>query len=270
VPTLEQNLRAWDVDYRWSDEGEEWSVLWGGSEAQWFNTLMPRVHAFLPADTILEIAPGHGRWTRFLEHHCSRLIAVDVSAGCIDACRRRFASSSHITCHVNDGRSLDMVDDSSIDFVFSFDSLVHAEADVIGSYLTALSRKLRPNGVGFVHHSHVGAYRRLFSAIDRLPPRVKTRGEELGWLPHDHWRAHSMDAARFESLCSDAGLVCIGQEVVNWNSRLLIDAFSMFTPEGSAWSRPNHVFRNPGFMSEADYGRRLSLRYPPCSSRVRT
>jgi cyclopropane fatty-acyl-phospholipid synthase-like methyltransferase len=39
------------------------------------------------------------------------------------------------------------------DFVFSFDSLVHVESDVIENYLTQLAKKLKPNGIGFIHHS---------------------------------------------------------------------------------------------------------------------
>jgi hypothetical protein len=261
MPTVAQNLHAWNLDYNWPQDGEGWSRVWGGSDAQWFDTLMPRIHPFLPADTILEIAPGHGRWTRFLKDCCSRLMVVDLSANCIEVCKKTFASSTHISYHVNDGRTLDMIADTSVDFVFSFDSLVHAEADVIGSYLEQLSAKLKPNGVGFFHHSHIGSYRSAFSLMDKLPPKLRGHLVSIGILPHDHWRAHSMTAQRFETLCTRAGLVCIGQELVNWNSRVAIDAFSLFTPEGSVWSRPNRVFRNMQFMREAKYVKRLSQHY---------
>jgi hypothetical protein len=261
MPTVAQNLHAWNVDYSWPQDGEEWSGPWGSSDAQWFDTLLPRIHSFIPADTVLEIAPGHGRWTRFLKDCCSHLMVVDVSANCIDACKRAFASCPHITYHVNDGRSLDMIADKSIDFAFSFDSLVHAEADVVGSYLEYLAVKLRPNGVGFFHHSHIGSYWPVFSTIDRLPPRLRTRLERMGLLPQDQWRAHSMSAPLFDTLCARVGLACIGQELVNWNSRVAIDAFSLFTPEGSVWARPNRVFRNMQFMREAKYVKRLSQHY---------
>ncbi|MBR8827309.1 MAG: hypothetical protein DSM107014_05285 [Gomphosphaeria aponina SAG 52.96 = DSM 107014] len=49
-----------------------------------------------------------------------------------------------------------MIPDDSIDLVFSNDSLVHAEADVIESYLAQLSLKLKVNGVGFIQHSNLG------------------------------------------------------------------------------------------------------------------
>jgi hypothetical protein len=154
-----------------------------------------------------------------------------------------------------------MVDDGSVDFVFSFDSLVHAEADVMAVYLEQLSRKLKPHGIGFFHHSNVAAHRRVFSLVERLPPAVRKRGEHAGWLPYDHWRAHSMDAGVFRRLCASAGLACVGQELVNWDSRLLIDSFSVFTPAGSMWERPNRVVRNSAFMKEAAHARRLLPQY---------
>ena len=61
---------------------------------------------------------------------------------------------------MNDGHSLPMVGDTSIDFAFSFDSLVLVEADTLARYLSELARVLKPDGVAFLHHSNFGAYER--------------------------------------------------------------------------------------------------------------
>ena len=121
----------------------------------------------MPARTILEIAPGFGRWTQFLRPLCEDLIVVDLSPKCIEACQARFAEYGNITYHVNDGRSLDMVPNDAIDFAFSFDSLVHVESDVLHGYLSQLAQKLTPEGVAFLHHSNVGAY--VDRATGQLP-----------------------------------------------------------------------------------------------------
>lgn len=68
------------------------------------------------------------------------------------------SGTAPISAIINDGRSLDAVVDGSVDFVFSFDSLVHLEVEVIESYLKQLASKLTPNGVGFIHHSNMGEY----------------------------------------------------------------------------------------------------------------
>jgi len=79
VPDLNWNKTVWSDSYHWNDAGEEWSTTWGGSEAQWFGSIYPRVHRFLPAQRILEIALGFGRWTRYLLPACEEFIGIDLS-----------------------------------------------------------------------------------------------------------------------------------------------------------------------------------------------
>src|SRR5215212_583193 len=90
MPDVEANQRQWDGDYAWPQGGDEWSAGWGGPDAQWHFTLRPRLRRFLPASTILEIAPGYGRWTTYLLESCERYVGVDLSAQSVEACRRRF------------------------------------------------------------------------------------------------------------------------------------------------------------------------------------
>src|SRR5436190_704548 len=154
MATIEDNRSFWGDTYSWPEAGDEWSRHWGSARMQWYGSLLPRVSAFVPADTILEIAPGFGRWTAFLKDLCKQLIIVDLSEKCIDRCRQRFADCSHISYAVNDGKSLEMVVDGSVDFIFSFDSLVHAEDMVLKAYVAEFANKLRPDGAAFVHHSN--------------------------------------------------------------------------------------------------------------------
>jgi len=252
LPTLEENLNYWDRDYDWTRGGEEWSSRWGSSESQWWGTLMARIHAFLPCESILEIAPGYGRWTHYLKDLCKKLTVVDISERCIQACQERFAGSDHIRYAVNDGKSLAMVPDESIDFVFSFDSLVHAEAEVLQAYLAQLAHKLKPNGIGWIHHSNAAHYK----AHVRLTKHLRlSRGRrflaEMGLLVDDCGRALSMSAPLFDEYCTQAGLQCISQELINWEGRALIDSFSVFTRRGSIWERPKRVIQNRSFISEA-------------------
>jgi SAM-dependent methyltransferase len=236
VGTIAENQQAWG-HYDWSQGGDEWSHCWGGTEALWWTSIFPRVRRFVPAGRILEIAPGFGRATQFLKDLCDALIVVDLTERCIAACRERFASDRHIEYHVNDGRSLDAVPDASIDFVFSYDSLVHAERDVMQAYLEQLGRKLRPDGVGWFHHSNLGSFRDAATGSLRVE--------------NPHWRAESMSAADFVAFCDAAGLVCLSQELIGWGGEVLNDCFSCFTSKGSVFERPYQLFENPGFMGEA-------------------
>lgn len=260
MPSVEENVAVWAGSYDWTQAGEEWSESWGGSEMQWQGCLLPRVHTFLSCETILEIAPGFGRWTQYLKDHCQELTIVDSSEKCIQGCRQRFANCAHINYAVNDGKSLQMVPDESVDFVFSFDSLVHAAPDVLEAYLKQLVRKLKPGGVGFIHHSNAGKYQSYFSLVNLLP-RGRERLYKLGVLNRDHWRDLRMTSELFRELCSRAGLSCVSQELINWCGRLLIDSFSVFTRKGSRWDRPYRMVSNPYFMREAMNLRQIAPLY---------
>lgn len=255
---VDENRTLWSEGWDWSDAGEEWSGWWGGTPALWYGALLPRIHAFVPTGSILEIAPGYGRWTQYLKDLCERLVIVDLTERCIEHCRERFSQATNLEYHVNDGRSLAMVDEESVDFVFSFDSLVHVDEQVLASYLNQLATKLKPNGVGFFHHSNLGSHRmavRLTLAAARhvIPQRFAKPLVEKGiYVNVGAWRAESVTAQRFVELCDAAGLVCIGQELVSWeHGSYTIDTLSMFTRRGSTWERPLRVVNNPGFRREA-------------------
>lgn len=208
MPTVAENREKWTV-HDWEREGHEWSPggTRAGTDMLWWRTIMPRLHGLLPVGTLLEIAPGFGRWTDYLLGHSARLIAVDVTERCVEICRERFSGQPMAEFHLNDCESLPMVEPESIDLAFSFDSLVHVEAPQIAAYLRELSRVLKPGAHGFIHHSNLGAYSRGSSGA--MPP----------WLTQRHWRAASVSAAGFRAACRAAGLRCVSQEIINWLGR---------------------------------------------------
>lgn len=260
MPDISWNKRKWDTNYHWKRGGDGWSDAWGTVEMQWHSAVLPRIHAFVPCAKILEIGPGYGRWSEFLKDLCDELILVDLSQRCIDACQARFKAYSNIKYYVNDGRSLAMIADRSIDFVYSFDSLVHVEADVLEVYLQHIAKKLKPDGIGFIHHSNIGRYARYFAWVRGIPV-VRVLMRPFGFETKLHDRAISVTAEIFAASARQAGLHCISQELINWHSPLLIDCLSVITPEGSVWLRENRVVSNPHFMSEAQCASRISALY---------
>ena len=217
---------------------------------EWYGTILPRVHRYLPRRTVLEIACGYGRWTHYLKDHCEKLIAIDLLEECVDACKVRFADSPHITCLANDGKSLDMVPDASVDFVFSFDSLVHVDPGVMKAYLEQLPRILRADGVAFLHHSNLGEYAH-YRTIERIPKMVGLLSR-IGILErnlHDRDRAVSANLVR--QLAEESGLRCISQELVCWSTRsTLIDCFSVVAQRELDTAGEVAILRNDRFMEE--------------------
>ncbi len=255
MPSLQDNKDIWNDKYDWKQMGDEWSVEWGGPDTEWYATLLPRIHRYIPTGTILEIAPGFGRWTQFLKDFCQHLILVDLSDKCIDACKDRFHSCPHIEYHVNDGKSLDFIADESIDFAFSFDSLVHCEDEVIKAYVDQLARKLRKNGVGFIHHSNLGEYISYYSLLRKFPGGISRFLGRIGLVDPilDPWRAPSMSAGKLKQYAEAAGLQCVTQEKINWATRRLIDCISVFRRQDSSCACSTKIIRNHDFMREVRY-----------------
>jgi ubiquinone/menaquinone biosynthesis C-methylase UbiE len=252
MPSVDENRSQWS-NHDWSTAGDEWSVGYGGTDTMWAWTIMPRIAGLLPADHILEIAPGFGRVTQYLAPACNKLTVVDLTERCIDACKERFADLEHIEYHVNDGRSLDMVADNSVDLVFSWDSLIHVEEDVIAAYLDQLGRKLKPGAAGVLHHSNLGSY------------RDKTSGELT--IENEHWRASTMSAQKFQELCRAAGLRCLNQELIPWGGPNFTDCISVFRRERTPMMGKTKVFPNDRFFIQvqkrlADEIREVAKDYP--------
>jgi len=235
--------------YDWKDAGEEWSEPWGSSAAQWSGTILPRIRDCLPTGTILEIAPGFGRWTHYLKDYCQELWVVDASDECVEACRQRFAAESHVHCYLNDGRSLSMIPDASVDFVFSFDSFVHLRRELVEAYLSELGRTLKLGGKGFIHHSNLGAY--ADSLSERFPQPMRKLLRKIKILDWEHHRNPTVSADLFQSLCAQTGLHCVSQELINWRGRRLIDCLSWFARSDSTLQNSTKIIRNPHFMREA-------------------
>lgn len=227
MPDIEWNKATWDGAYDWKQLGHEWSGPWGGSEAMFFATLMPRLAGVLPAQAVLEIAPGHGRCTDILLRFCRRYRGVDLSAQCVAFCRTRFHGRPDTEFLVNDGRSLAGVADQRFDLVFSFDSLVHADLDAIGEYIPAIITLLKPGGVAFLHHSNLAAY-----------PEVQE------W----QHRSRNVSATLVASLVERHGGQVMVQELFNGGPTVGYDCFSMFCRHGDFPAFRRQTLLNPGLM----------------------
>ena len=150
MPSTDWN-KTWDKRYDWSRGGDEWTgqaEYCGQPYEDWKRSLLETFAQpnLAPTSVALEVAPGRGRWTEFLVANAAKVHLFDLNDSCIEACRQRFADVDHVTYCVNDGSSLPGVDAASVDFVWSYDSFVHMEADTIRGYLSEFARVLRPGG----------------------------------------------------------------------------------------------------------------------------
>ena len=223
MPDIEWNRKVWDQAHDWSEEGDEWSGMaahCGQPYEAWKQALIEQF--LLPnidGKDVLEIAPGHGRFTQSIVPVAASTTLVDLSQTCLDACRDLFGDAPNVTYVLTDGTSLPGVPDQSIDFVWSFDSFVHMELPVIDAYLAEISRVLRPGGSFNIHHAgkrdwalKLAPTAHKLGAAGRVGLRVAGQGRL-----RDSGRRADVSRERVADLVAKNGLTLTGQ-VQSWGN----------------------------------------------------
>jgi ubiquinone/menaquinone biosynthesis C-methylase UbiE len=261
MPDVEHEKHEYDASYQWPEGGHEWSRAWGSASEQWVATIYRRIFHLLPTKSILEIAPGFGRWTPYLLNNCSTYYGVDIADRCIAHCRRTYGPlAMRPTFLLGDGLTLAGVPDNSISLVFSFDSLVHVDLECLAAYAGEIHRVLEPGGNAFVHHANLAEY----SQDGALR------------VANPHRRDTTVSAELAASVFHRVGLVSLVHEKVQWigsnaDTDPFCDCFSLITkpPIGAIPSLDGPaapIFYNRGFLGEIAECRAIGQRYRPADT----
>lgn len=144
--------RHWNRTDAFGDElGGEWSKRFGTTENLYNQLLKNKVETYCSGDG-LEIAPGWGRMTEYLIPVSKSLSVIDLNENCISKCVNRFGNKIK-AYYVNDGKSLTAIPDSSLDYIFSFDSFVHIHFNVFSEYIVDFNRVMKGGSYGVIHHA---------------------------------------------------------------------------------------------------------------------
>lgn len=104
--------------------------------------------------SVLDFAAGHGRNSAWLQEPAKDLTLVDINKENVKIWKERFGTNKRFTYLITDGASLKGIKNNSITFLYSFDSMVHFDNDVITAYIPEFWRVLKQGCYGFCHHSN--------------------------------------------------------------------------------------------------------------------
>ncbi len=208
----------------WGQNGNGWTFHADACSQPYESWKQSVVTTFLDpylhdAHDVVEVAPGHGRWTEYMVGRTDSLTLVDVTPSCIDVCRERFVQHDEIHYFVNDGRSLP-INDASADLIWSFGSFVHIDPGDTNAYLAEFARVLKPGGRFVIHHSGWADW------TLRLVPFTRRTGKPGRVLQHriahGFWRPGgdrvAMSPERFSNLAASHGLH-VERQIRNWGPR---------------------------------------------------
>jgi SAM-dependent methyltransferase len=165
-------------------------------DRQWRRLIFPLIDD-CDFTAVVDLAAGHGRNTEKLRHLAAKVYALDVIEDHVSFCRLRFADDPRVECRLCDGITLTGISDASISLVYSFDSMVHFDPDVVRSYLRDIYRALLPGGRAMCHHSNY------------------TENPTGDFRESPHWR-NFMSRELFAHYAHKEGLEVVRAQLVDW------------------------------------------------------
>lgn len=151
MTTIDWNRKTWDDPQRWETEWKG-GYAWGSEEVVRLD-FCRFITPYLPhkrKPVVLEIACGMGRFTALLLEAAESVHAVDLAEHCVNSCNKRFAGKP-FRAELTDGKTLPR---GAYDMVVSYDSLVHADFEVVSAYLKQASEVLKVGGHVSMHHAN--------------------------------------------------------------------------------------------------------------------
>jgi cyclopropane fatty-acyl-phospholipid synthase-like methyltransferase len=177
-------------------------------ESQWDQLIFPILKKMeLKLEHVVDLGAGKGRNCEFLLKVFDRVTAVDVSQENVNACRKRFARRN-VNVIKSDGYSLKEFQDDSVDLIYSFDSFVHFDLEIVMSYIKEFHRVLSPGSYGFIHHSNLSE----FPGVD--------------FKKNVHWR-NFMSKELFCHLCLKNNFNVISQQTLDWGEVKELDCITV-------------------------------------------
>jgi ubiquinone/menaquinone biosynthesis C-methylase UbiE len=160
----------------WDDEGEFFET--GEQLVQELVDPFIRCHIKSPEQSVaLDVGCGVGRVTRALSQRFRLVYGLDVSGEMIERAKSINMAYTNILFYQNDGKTLDLIEDCSIDFVFSYVTFQHMPSEnVIESNIKEISRVLKPGGTLQLDFRILGGWHRIFGVIP-VPRSIKA------WVP---------------------------------------------------------------------------------------
>jgi ubiquinone/menaquinone biosynthesis C-methylase UbiE len=95
---------------------------------------------------VLDLGCGYGRFIEFYAPLVSFVYGIDVTDYIIEICKTKYAEIKNVEFIKNNGYSLEMIDDNSIDLVSCYTVFQHIPRKATQSYLKEFSRILKSDG----------------------------------------------------------------------------------------------------------------------------
>ena len=156
---------------------------------------------------VLELGCGGGKFSQRLASRCRSLLCTDISPAMIDHTREslsRQGLEGNVRFLVLNGIDFSGVPDASVDFVFSYDVLLHLQPQNVFSYMLDARRILRGDGVFMLHQINLASTGGMQHFLGQYSGQTWRYGFED---PRRRGHIYFMGEDQLRALAEQAGLV---------------------------------------------------------------
>ena len=114
-----------------------------------------KTHIKEKCSTAIDLGSYTGKWLPHLGKYAQKIICADLIDNNFSMIQERFKEEKFdLSFYLTEGNELSGIEDESVDFIFSIDSLVRCDGNILKEYFKEFSRVLKPNGKVIIHYNH--------------------------------------------------------------------------------------------------------------------
>ncbi len=147
-------------------------------------------------DHVLDFGCGRGRMSEILGGIASRVVCSDTNEEAIEYCKQRFSPfvtncqfEFILNTQIDKPKGNIQLLDGEIDFILSWDTLVHFDYKWMDRYMKEFYRVLKPGGYAAIHYSNLGglkSYRASSLWIINQAGRSNVTGVDAKFIAENH------------------------------------------------------------------------------------
>lgn len=186
-------------------------------DAQWADGRQAAelVRSYLfPGATVLEIACGLGRVSRFVAPHCERLHCSDILEDALAEAQTTLQAFDNVAFHKTNGYDLREFGADVFDCVYSFTAFFHFDFDLVVHHFEEIRRVLKPGGVAILEFKQWKTRRDVSQLVEKIAAEGGIQRYESA---RDKWRYVSPDMLAL--LCEYYDLEVLNDDVTRYTFR---------------------------------------------------
>jgi SAM-dependent methyltransferase len=164
--------------------------------------------------TVLEIACGLGRVSRFVAPHCGQLHCSDILEEALAEAQATLQAFDNVSFHKTNGYDLREFGSDAFDCVYSFTAFFHFDFDLVVYYFPEIRRVLKPGGVAILEFKEWKTERDVGELIEKIATEGGIQRYES---VRDKWRYVSPDMLAL--LCEYYDLEVLDDDVTRYTVR---------------------------------------------------